>query len=128
MTNVQFFGDKIRVHMSLGVSYPSLSLEVSQFRTAIDKLSHVPDLTSMTNDHLMAFTSIATLDCGVPNAAIGHLSQMCLRYVEDISNSTNISLGSSKITRETYNAIRRFQRASPPASQVSMCLFYRHWK
>jgi hypothetical protein len=124
MSNIQFYNNKKRVHMSLGSSYPSLSLEVCEFRTAIEKLSHVPDLASKTNDHLMTFTSIATLQYGVPNAALGHLKQTCMNYIEVISNCTNISMGSSRITRETFDAIRRFQQASPPARQV--CIGFPH--
>ena len=120
MSNVQFCNDKKRVHMTLGSSYPSLSLEVSEFRTGIEKLSYVPDLASKANDHLMTFTSIATLQYGVPNVALGHLKQACTNYIEVISNCTSISMGSSRITRETFNAIRRFQQASPPARQVSI--------
>lgn len=121
MSNLQFLNDKKRAHMSLGASYPSLSLEICEYRTAMEDLSRVPDLASKTNDHLMTFTSIATLPYGVPRAAIGHLKQTCQYYVEDISNRMNISMGSSRITRELFNAIRRFERASRPADQVSIC-------
>src|SRR6516162_8854481 len=84
MGSVQFFNNKKRVYMSLGPSYPSLSLEVCEFRTAIEKLSHVPDLASKTNDHLMNFSLVDTLQYGVPNDAIGHLGQMCLNHIEVI--------------------------------------------
>lgn len=126
MSNIQFFSDKKLVEISLGPSYPALSLEVCEFRTAIEKFSHVPDLASKTNDHLMAFTSVATLQYGVPNAAIGHLRQTCLYYVEEISNCSDISMGSSRITRETFDAIRRFHLASPPTRQVSIRFSYRN--
>jgi hypothetical protein len=127
ISDVQFTGDKKRVEMSLGPSYPSLSLEVCEFRTAIPNLSHVPDLASNANDNLNTFTSIVTLQYGVPDDSIGHLMQTCLYYVENVSNCENLNMGSSRITRNTFDAIRHFQRASRTANQVSISLPCKHW-
>lgn len=93
---------------------------VCEFRTADEKFSHVPDLTSKVNDGMQAFASLATLHFGVRPANTDQLTQTCIDYLEIIGSHKKTRIGSSEITRKILDAARRFQETSRFADQASI--------
>lgn len=122
MSNIEFINKETQVNLSLGPSHPSIPLMVCEFRTADEKFSHVPDLSSNLNDNMQAFASIATSLFGVQPASIDQLTQTCIDYVEIINSHEKTRIGSTEITRKILDAARCFQQGSRFVNQVILAL------
>jgi hypothetical protein len=120
LSPVEFTNMETRAWLSLGRSYPCIPLVVSAFSTADEKFSHVPDLTSNSNDDMQSFATVATSCIGVRPSGADQLEQTCIDYVEMINSCKKNRYISSRITRKVLDAARRFQQASSFANQASI--------
>jgi hypothetical protein len=112
VSKVEFTNAETRVRLFLGLSYPSVPLVVTAFRTTDEKFSHVPDLSSTLNDDKQSFATTATSDFGVQPSTADQLEQTCVDYLKILDNDQKFRIGSSKITNRVLDAARRFQQTS----------------
>jgi hypothetical protein len=118
LSPVEFTNMETRVWLSLGHSYPCIPLAVTAFSTTDEKFSHVPDLTSNSNDDMQSFATVATSCLGVRPSGADQLEQTCIDYVEMINSCKKNKYISSRITRKVLDAARCFQHASSFANQA----------
>lgn len=119
MTNsLEFINNEILVHLSTGLSHPSISLWVCEYIPPNENFLYVPDQTLESHDNAQSFASVRSLEYGVLKRNVDQLKPRSLEHIQAISSRETVIGDPRTLSWKILQAICRFQQADPIARKA----------